>query len=214
MLHTVISTNRSGSNVLCRYIAKKFNTVNLYEPVTDSRDENGCLTIDVDKIIYDLIDRSTKENIVAKFHIDHLLLLYPKNSNAIVDLLKASKKYYSLRSSLAQQIISIHAIKNTDTCDIRSKKIDFLITGENARDIAVPLIFYISVMGEWYKQFPGKLIILEDMSDAYVKEGFEKYSDVYKFKFDNEQTRKFVEQSLNANEYFIQGNKFFSLIGD
>ena len=172
------------------------------------------MTIDVDKIIYDLIDRSTKENIVAKFHIDHLLLLYPKNSNAIVDLLKASKKYYSLRASLAQQIISIHAIKNTDTCDIRSEKKDFLITGENARDIAVPLIFYISVMGEWYKQFPGKLIILEDMSDAYVKEGFEKYSDVYTFKFDNEQTRKFVEQSLNANEYFIQGNKFFSLIGD
>jgi hypothetical protein len=214
MLHTVISTNRSGSNVLCRYLAKKFDAVNLYEPVTDSRDKNGCLNIGVDEIIYDLIDRATKENIVAKFHIDHLLLLYPKNSKAIVDLLKASKKYYCLRSSIAQQLVSIHAIKNTNTCDIRSKKIEFLITGENARDIAATLIFYISVMGEWYKQFPGKLVILEDMSDAYTKEGLEKYSNVYTFKFDNEQTRKFVEQSVNSNDYFIQGNKFFSLIGD
>ena len=214
MLHTVISTNRSGSNVLCRYLAKKFDAVNLYEPVTDSRDKNDCLNIGVDEIIYDLIDRATKENIVAKFHIDQLLLLYPKNSKAIVDLLKASEKYYCLRSSIAQQLVSLPTIKKTNICDIRSKKIELIITGENARDIAATLIFHISVMGEWYKQFPGKLVILEDMSDAYTKEGLKKYSNVYTFKFDNEQTRKFVEQSVNSNDYFMQGNKFFSLIGD
>jgi hypothetical protein len=213
MLHTVISTQRSGSNVLCKYLSNKFNTVNLLEPVTDSRDESGVITVDVDQTIYNIIERSKKEDIVAKFHIEHLMEIYPSRVEAIIELLNCSERYYCIRRSLSDQILSIHGIKQTNACDERFKKMDFTITGKDATGIVMPIVFHLGIMGEWYKQFPGKLVVLEDMSDVYTAAGFAKYADVYTFSFDNEHTEKFVKCQITSQDYFNQGNKLFSLVG-
>lgn len=211
MLYTVISTNRSGSNTLCKYLAKKFGAVNLLEPVTDSRDADG--NVDVERIVFDIINQSRSTDIVAKFHVEHLLELYPKKLDVIVNLLKTSKRYYSLRQNFTEQVRSVYAIEQTNLCDTRFKKEEFTLTSDRALGISTALVLHIGIMGEWFKQFPGKLIILEDMSDVYTKAGFGKYADVYKFDYDSENTQKFVERDINLKYYFEQGNPLYSLVG-
>jgi hypothetical protein len=211
MLHTVISTNRSGSNTLCKYLAKKFGAVNLLEPVTDARDAEG--NVDVERVVIDIINQSKHTDIVAKFHVEHLLELYPSKVDVLLNLLKTSKRYYSLRQNFSEQVKSVYAIEQTNICDARTNKQKFTLTSDRAFGISTALVLHIGIMGEWFKQFPGKLIILEDMSDAYTKSGFEKYADVYEFDYDTENTQRFVERDINLKYYFDQGNPLYSLVG-
>ena len=211
MLHTVISTNRSGSNTLCKYLSQRYNADNLLEPITDSRDALGY--VNIERVIKDIIARSKHTDIVAKFHIDHLLELYPNKMDVIVDLFKSSKLYYSIRENLSEQVKSIIAIEETNVCDARFKPEHFIVTSSRALHISSTLTLYVGAMGEWYKKFPGKLFILEIMSPIYTKVGLEKYADIYTFDYDSENTKRFVEQDINLKYYFDQGNPLYSLVG-
>lgn len=211
MLHTVISTNRSGSNTLCKYLSRMLNAVNLLEPITDSRDSNGYANIE--RIIKDIIVRSKHTDIVAKFHIDHLLELYPTKMDVIIELLESSRRYYSIRENLSEQVKSVYAIEKTNVFDARFKTQHLTITSDRALHISSSLTLYVGAMGEWFKQFPGKLCVLEVMSPMYTKAGLEKYADVYTFDYDSENTKRFVEQNINLKYYFEQGNPLYSLVG-
>ena len=212
MLHLVISIPRSGSNSLCKSLSVQHNAFNVYEPVSDHRDSQNELTTSISLIIKDLLAKSSQQDIVAKFHIDHLLLLFPQNKNILVDLFNKSKLYYCLRLNFAEQIKSMQGINKTGVCDQRVDKSTQMITGADANSIALKLVNEISIMGEWYKSFNGELKVLERMSETYSNGGFGRYTDTYSFIYDSEHTKKFVEQPVDVLEIFNNGNRLYSLV--
>lgn len=212
MLHLVISIPRSGSNSLCKFLSTQHSAINMFEPVTDNRDSQSELTTSISLIVKDLLTKSSQQNIVAKFHIDHLLLLFPQDKNILVDLFSKSKLYYCLRLNFAEQIKSMQGITKTGICDERFDKSNLMITGADANNIALKLVNEIGIMGEWYKSFNGELKVLENMSETYSNNGFSRYNDTYSFIYDSEHTKKFVEQPVDVLEIFNRGNGLYSLV--
>ena len=188
------------------------NAFNMFEPVTDNRDSQNELTTSISLIIKDLLAKSSQQDIVAKFHIDHLLLLFPQNKNILIDLFSKSKLYYCLRLNFAEQIKSMQGINKTGVCDQRVDKSTQMITGSDASSIALKLVNEISIMGEWYKEFNGELKVLERMSETYSNGGFGRYTDTYSFIYDSAYTREFIEQPVDVLEIFNRGNRLYSLV--
>lgn len=214
MLHLVISIPRSGSNSLCKFLSGQHNALNLYEPITDHRNLQNELTKPIGLIIKDLLVKSEKQNIVAKFHIDHLLLLFPENKNMLVELFSKSKLYYCFRLNFVEQIKSIQGITKTGVCDERFDKSTIMITAADANNIALKLVKEISIMGEWYKTFNGELNVLENMSETYTNSSFDRYNDVYTYMYESQDTENFINQKVDVLEIFNRGNSIYSLVRD
>jgi len=213
MLHLVISTPRSGSNSLCRFLELEHSAVNLYEPVTDNRGFDNELLKPIEQIVKETLALSKISNTVAKFHIDHLLMLYPHNASLIGELLKSAKLYYCLRLNFTEQLKSIAGIKQTSICDSRTNRETIHLTGPQSLDILTILVNEISVMGEWFKSFPGELIILENMNDSYSKYQLHRYDDTYSYTYDSTFTQQFVEQHVDVLEEFNKGNPLYKIFG-
>jgi hypothetical protein len=214
MLHLVLSTPRSGSNSLCKFLELEHNAINLYEPVTDNRSADNDLLKPIEQIVKETLALSRISTTVAKFHVDHLLLLYPHKIDLIIELLKSSKIYYCLRLDFSDQIKSIAGIKHTGICDTRSKPETIDITGLLSLDISLALSLEISIMGEWFKHFPGQLAILEDMEGSYSKYRLNRYDDIYNYTYDSANTKQFVEQYVDVLEIFSKGNPIYKIFGD
>ena len=213
MLHLVISTPRSGSNSLCRFLELEHNAVNLYEPITDNRGFDNELLKPIEQIVKETLALSKISNTVAKFHIDHLLMLYPHNASLIVELLKSAKLYYCLRLNFVEQIKSIAGIKQTGVCDSRTNRETIHLTGPLSLDISMTLIEEISILGEWFKSFPGELIILENMNDSYSKYQLHRYDDTYNYTYDSTFTQQLVEEDIDVLEVFNKGNPLYKIFG-
>ena len=213
MLHLVISTPRSGSNALCKLLAQEHSAVNLYEPVTDHRDKDNELTTPIELIVKQTLSMAKDKHVVAKFHIDHLMLMYPQNINVIRELFSLSKLYYCFRLNFSEQIKSIYGIKKTSVCDERSEMASLFMTGHDAKTIASALAEETSIMGEWYKEFNGEICILEKKSETYFVNGFSKYKDTYNYTYDSANTKQFVEQSVDVLEIFNKGNPLYKIFG-
>ena len=214
MLHLIISTPRSGSNSLCKFLAMQHTAFNMYEPVTDNRGFDNELLKPIEQIVKETLTLSKISNTVVKFHIDHLLMLYPHNASLIVELLKSAKLYYCLRLNFAEQLKSIAGIKQTGMCDSRTSRETIHLIGPQSLDILTTLVNEISVMGEWFKSFPGELIILENMNDSYSKYQLHRYDDTYSYTYDSTFTQQFVEQHVDVLEIFNRDNSLYSLIGN
>ena len=211
MLHLIISTPRSGSNSLCRLLAGQYSATNLYEPVTDHRNKDNELTTPITLIVKQLIERAKTEDVVAKFHVNHLLMLYPQDINVINDLFSNSKLYYCFRLNFTDQVKSIHGITETGICDARTDHKNLNFTGAAAKHIVNDLINEISIMGEWYKSFSGELCVLENKKETYSVNGFTKYNDTYSYTYDSAFTQTFVEQHVDVLEVFNKGNTLYKL---
>lgn len=215
MLHLVISTPRSGSNSLCRYIQQVTGAKNLYEVITDARDEHNNLVSDPAAVIKQLLQQSQNLDLVVKCHVDHLMMLYPQRMDVLHQLLTSAKLYYCLRLNLLEQIKSTIGIEFTGVCDHRTATTNILIRGQDALRIYSKILLETSIQGELYKYYPGDIMILEHMSSKYAEADLasNKYNDIYCFTYDSEYTKTLVEQKINVKSVFEQGNSLYRFIG-
>ena len=213
MIHLVISTPRSGSNALCRYLQSKTGSTNLYEVITDYMDSHSRVNKDIVSIVDNLLEKSMKEDIVAKCHVEQLLLLYPQHADVLDKFLKSAKLYYCLRANLTDQIKSFRGIEITGICDQRANKQNILITGEDALRIRTKILLETEIQGEIFKQYPGEVAVLENMSSEYSAKGSGKYSDTYSYSYDSFYTQQYVEQTVDLLEVFNRGNSLYSITG-
>ena len=210
MLHLVISTPRSGSNALCRYLHQQTGAVNLYEIISDHYDLNGNLSKDIVFIFKKIMERSITEDLIVKCHIDHLMLLYPQHLDLLDRFLKQSTIYYCVRLNLADQLKSFISVERTGAFDHRDQHQTISISGSDALRIYSKILLEIGIQGELYKHYPGELMLLEEMSDDYKNSFSKKYNEVYTYSYDSEYTRKLVERPVNILEVFNKGNSLYS----
>lgn len=222
MLHLIISTPRSGSNSLCRYLNRNIaGSKNLFEVITDFTFNNSTSTKnteDVIQLLKNLMKRSSNEDLIVKCHVEQLLSFYPQHVDFLDNFLKTAKLYYCLRLNLSQQIKSICGIQSTGICDRRTEKNNIFITGQNAFYMCSKTILQVGIQGELYKHYPGDLMILEEMTNKYAENDLTlssvKYDDTYSFTYDSIYTQKFVEQQVDVLAIFNNGNSLYTIFGD
>jgi hypothetical protein len=214
MLHLVISTPRSGSNSLCRYIGATTGAKNLYEIIGSGTDKYGNLTGNPTEIIKNILSQSRRVDLVVKCHIEHIMLLYPQELDLIQQLFLSAKLYYCVRLNLSDQIKSTFGIELTNVCDQGGGSGNILIKGQTALRVFSDIVHHVSIMGELYKYYPGDIMILEEQSGIYAQSAADsgKYNNKYYFSYDSVYTHMLVERKIDIMKVFKQGNSSYAFI--
>lgn len=215
MLHTIIYIQRTGSSTFSDELANRLNANLLGEIMHLHRTKH---TIDYaesfNKIISELISQSITEDIVVKFHISDITRIMNSSRYVIKQLFQNSYKlYYPIRLDYKSQLISMIIARQTLewTSDrnvsnqIKIHENDILSMSENLKRM-------LSIQGEWSKQFPGELIILENRkSNPYPK-----YNITFKgiksfLKGKNNSNYSYLFPEIDVMEIFNNGNSEYRI---
>jgi hypothetical protein len=211
MLYTVIATPRSGSSSLCSLVSAQYNAKNLGEvffPFYGNENDS----VYKDKIL-ELIEASKKKDIVIKILMNKTDYM---SQDTIKLLLNNSQKlFYSVRLDHIAQVKSILAGLQTRKLGKRKsieQLITIKITGDDIESHGTKLSKYIRKQGQWYKEFPGELCILDHW-------GEEPYASWYDFiitksikEFLNPMTVRYIDREFDILSIFHEGDINSSLI--
>jgi hypothetical protein len=212
MLYTVIATPRSGSSSLCGLVSAQYNAKNLGEVFFPfyGRRKKDCVY--KDKILK-LIEASKKKDIVVKILVNKTDYM---SQDTIKLLLHNSQKlFYSIRLDHIAQVKSMLAGKQTRKFGKRksiNETITIKITGDDMESNGTKMLEYIRKQGQWYKEFPGELCILDHW-------GNEPYVSCYDFnitksikEFLNPMTVRYIDREFDILSIFHEGDINSSLI--
>lgn len=177
MLHIIIFIGRSGSTTFSYELANKFNAKLLGEIMHSYRKDDAISYAQkFNDIVSMLISLSHNENVVVKFHIYDILRVFNCSRDNIRQLFQMSTKlYYLIRLDYKTQIISqMIADKTNQWSRNRDTSKVIVLAEEKIPRYTRELIQLLSIQGEWFKKFPGELLILESTgNNPYPKYNFE-----------------------------------------
>lgn len=211
MLYTVVATPRSGSSSLCELISKQFSAKNLGEvffPLYGTKDD----AVYRNKVL-GLIETSKNRDIVVKILMNKTEFMTPDTVKLLLQ--NSQKIFYSVRLNHVAQVKSILAGQQTKKLGKR-KPIDELIqikiTGDDIEAHGTKLLQYIRTQGQWYKEFPGEVSILDEW-------GNEPYANWYSFsiskstkEFLNPMIVRYIDREFDILKIFHEGDINSSLI--
>lgn len=204
MLYTVVAIARSGSSSLCKRVALQYDAKNLGEVFFPFYGNNDP-SVYVNKLL-ELIEISKNKNIVVKILVNKS----EQPRDIIKVLLESSAKiFYCLRLDHAAHCKSILGSIHTKKFGKR-KPIDKLIhldlNGDIVESQGNRLIAYTKTQGQWFKEFPGELSILDEW-------GVEPYANWYEFdiskstkEFLNPKIKPYLERKFDVLSIFYQGD--------
>lgn len=126
--------------------------------------------------LHEIMSLAQNRDIVVKFHVVDLIRFYNFSINILKDIfIRSSKLYYTIRLDYKAQIISqMIALKTQQWSENRDVHQKIILNDSEIPKFTENLIHQISIQGEWFKTFPGDLLILEDqIYNPYPKYEFE-----------------------------------------
>jgi LPS sulfotransferase NodH len=202
MLYTIIANPRSGSTSAAKEIANELGVHNLNEIMHGYR-HNTTSEERIARVI-EVLAMSRNKDILIKFHVEDLVMIHEYSVNLLKEVFKRSSKlYYTVRLDYKSQIISQILAQKTNYWG-RNRNTDEVVVLEADQ---IPkyndkLINMLSIQGEWFKAFPGKLLVLENReSNPYPK---------FQFKFEEfDYLNRF--QDIDVLAIFNEGNSRYTL---
>jgi hypothetical protein len=189
MLYTVVATPRSGSTSLCELLAAQYNAENLGEVYFPSHRK---ITPSLFKVkTQELIHSAMYKNTVVKILLSENEYM---SKDVIRSLLGNSEKiFYCVRLDHAAQVKSILAGQQTKKYNRRTQTdtpVTIYLDGNTVEVQGDRLIKCLRMQGQWYKEFPGELCILDDW-------GNEPYHNTYNFVI-SKSTKEFLNPSIKS----------------
>lgn len=205
MLYTVVATPRSGSTSLCKRIASEYNAKNLGEVFFPLYGNTNSLLYRIK--VLELIETSRHKDIVIKVLMNKTEFM---GKDTIVDLLRNSQKiFYSLRLDHVAHVKSVLAGQQTRNLSRRKpsdSRITIHLEGNDVEAHGSKLLEYVRTQGQWYKEFPGELCILDHW-------GKEPYHNTYDFviskstkEFLNSNVLPYIERKFDVLTEFYKGS--------
>lgn len=216
MLHTIIYIQRTGSTTFSSELANNIGANSLGEIMDPHRHENTHeYSKNFNKIISELVSRSILEDIVIKFHINDIIRVWNNSQHYIKHLFNNSHKlYYPIRLDYIPHIISmIIAQKTLEWGYNRNTSSQMKISENDIYYYGQILKRFLAIQGEWHKQYPGELVVLENrVSNPYPKYDikFIGLKSFLKKNLNNDYSYLFPK--MNIMETFNNGNQDYKII--
>lgn len=216
MLHTIIFIQRTGSTTFSSELANSLGAILLGEIMHPHRHESiHEYSVNFNKIITELVSRSISEDIVVKFHINDITRIWNNSRYYIKHLFNNSYKlYYPIRLDYIPHIISmIIAQKTLEWGYNRNTSSQMKIIENDIYYYSQILKRLLAIQGEWHKQYPGELVVLENrVSNPYPKYDI-KITGLKSFlKKNPDNDYSYLFPKMDIMETFNNGNKDYKII--
>jgi hypothetical protein len=166
MLYTIIYIHRSGSASAAHKISNELGTQDLGEIMHGYRTNPNSK--EYIARVNEILSMSQNEDILIKLHVLDLVRIYEYSVDLVKEIFKQSSElYYTIRLDYKSQIISqMISDKTRNWSGNRDTTKVITLKDEKIPGYIANLTNCLSIQGEWFKVFPGELLVLENRDSA------------------------------------------------